>query len=91
MIVRIPSDDTLSYGSIKQTDKCIDTLGHGEGQTVGFYECHGQGGNQVIFEFLQNLFLLIVYISNEIHAFVALYDVFLKHQRQASYYNTNLF
>ena len=47
LIIRIPSDDTLSYGSIKQNDKCIDTLGHGEGQTVGFYECHGQGGNQV--------------------------------------------
>ena len=44
---RIPSDDTLSYGSIKQTDKCLDTLGHSDGQTIGFYECHGQGGNQV--------------------------------------------
>jgi len=44
--LKIPTDDTLSYGSIKQNNKCIDTLGHGEGQTVGFYECHGQGGNQ---------------------------------------------
>ena len=47
LMIRIPTDDTLSYGSIKQNNKCIDTLGHGEGQTVGFYECHGQGGNQV--------------------------------------------
>ena len=44
---RIPDDDTVSYGSIKQNGKCIDTLGHQDGQTVGLYECHGQGGNQV--------------------------------------------
>lgn len=44
--LKIPTDETLSYGSIKQSEKCVDTLGHAETQTVGLYECHGQGGNQ---------------------------------------------
>eukprot|EP00794_Sanderia_malayensis_P020221 gene20221-22197_t len=44
--LKIPTDDTLSYGSIKQNDKCIDTMGNREEGTVGIFECHNQGGNQ---------------------------------------------
>jgi len=44
--LKVPEDDVLAYGEVKQGDQCIDTLGHTEGQTVGLFQCHGQGGNQ---------------------------------------------
>jgi len=44
--LKIPEDDVKAYGEIKQGDMCIDTLGHTEGQTIGMFQCHGQGGNQ---------------------------------------------
>ena len=35
---------------------CLDTLGKLENAQIGLYACHGQGGNQVTFAFIQNLF-----------------------------------
>ena len=34
-----------------QSNKCLDTLGHREGKTVGAYPCHGHGVNQVVIEY----------------------------------------
>ena len=61
-LFRIPSDDTLSYGTIKQNEKCVDTLNHNEGQTVGFFDCHGQGGNQVNFQCI-SVVLVCLYLA----------------------------
>ena len=45
---RVPEDDdTTAFGEIKQGKDCMDTLGHTIGGTVGLFECHGAGGNQV--------------------------------------------
>ncbi|CAB4065435.1 GALNT [Lepeophtheirus salmonis] len=44
--LKIPIDDILHSGSIRQTRYCMDTLGHLSGGTVGIYSCHGTGGNQ---------------------------------------------
>ena len=43
---------TFSYkvlGEIQNTNsrQCLDTMGRKEGENVGIYLCHGQGGNQV--------------------------------------------
>lgn len=45
---RVPEDDdTTAFGEVKQGKDCMDTLGHTTGGTVGLFECHGAGGNQV--------------------------------------------
>lgn len=44
---RIPDKHDLAFGSIKQGAMCLDTLGHTQGGTIGLYECHNSGGNQV--------------------------------------------
>ena len=45
---RVPQDDeTTAFGEVKQGKDCMDTLGHTVGGTVGLFECHGAGGNQV--------------------------------------------
>ncbi|KAK3743016.1 hypothetical protein QZH41_009278 [Actinostola sp. cb2023] len=46
--LKVPQDDnTKAFGEIKQGNQCVDTLGHGTGQNVGLFECHGAGGNQM--------------------------------------------
>ena len=30
-----------------ETRKCLDNMGRKENEKVGFFNCHGQGGNQV--------------------------------------------
>ncbi|EDO38151.1 predicted protein [Nematostella vectensis] len=46
--LKLPSDEsTKSFGEIKQGNQCVDTLGHMRGQTIGLFECHGAGGNQM--------------------------------------------
>ena len=30
-----------------ETKKCLDNMGRKENEKVGFFNCHGQGGNQV--------------------------------------------
>ena len=47
VVFRIPADDDLKYGELKQGSNCLDTLGHKEGEGAGTFACHGQGGNQV--------------------------------------------
>jgi len=44
--LKIPDDDDVKYGELKQGSNCLDTLGHKEGETSGTFACHGQGGNQ---------------------------------------------
>ena len=45
---RVPNeDDTSAFGEIKQGKDCMDILGHGIGESIGLFECHGAGGNQV--------------------------------------------
>ena len=43
----VPESQDVSFGELKQGSKCLDTLNHQASQTVGIYECHGVGGNQV--------------------------------------------
>ena len=45
--VRIPGSDGSKYGEIRQGVRCMDTLGHAAGGTIGMYRCHGDAGNQV--------------------------------------------
>ena len=48
VVLRVPEDDdTTAFGEVKQGKDCMDTLGHTSGGTVGLFECHGSGGNQV--------------------------------------------
>lgn len=48
VVIRVPEDDeTTAFGEVKQGKDCMDTLGHSNGGTVGLFECHGSGGNQV--------------------------------------------
>lgn len=48
VVLRVPEDDeTTAFGEVKQGKDCMDTLGHSHGGTVGLFECHGSGGNQV--------------------------------------------
>lgn len=46
--LKVPDDDVAKYGQIKHGNQgaCLDTLGHLEGDSVGVFGCHGQGGNQ---------------------------------------------
>jgi len=45
---RVPDDDTVKYGSLKNNgENCMDTMGHQLNEGVGVFNCHGQGGNQV--------------------------------------------
>lgn len=32
--------------AIRQSQKCVDSLGHSAGSPPGLYPCHGTGGNQ---------------------------------------------
>lgn len=55
--LRVPDDDdTTAFGEVKQGKDCMDTLGHTVGRTVGLYECHGAGGNQ-LWSFVKNKML----------------------------------
>lgn len=52
--LRVPEDDdTTAFGEVKQGKDCMDTLGHTTGGTVGLFECHGAGGNQ-LWNFVKN-------------------------------------
>lgn len=44
--LRVPDAEDISFGSIKQGNLCLDTLGHLSDGLVGLYTCHGAGGNQ---------------------------------------------
>ena len=35
----------------------MDTLGHSNGGTVGLFECHGSGGNQVANDYKKSVIL----------------------------------
>ncbi|XP_015765524.1 PREDICTED: polypeptide N-acetylgalactosaminyltransferase 2-like [Acropora digitifera] len=55
--LRVPADDdTTAFGEVKQGKDCLDTLGHNVGESVGLYECHGAGGNQ-LWSFVRNKML----------------------------------
>ena len=46
--VSVPNEEDLAaFGEVKQGRNCMDTLGHSLQGSVGLYECHGAGGNQV--------------------------------------------
>lgn len=51
----MPSDVTLSMGTLQQGPWCLDTMGHLSSGTVGIYPCHNSGGNQVCISFYDNL------------------------------------
>ena len=44
--LRVPDAEDISFGSIRQNNLCLDTLGHLSDGLVGLYSCHGAGGNQ---------------------------------------------
>uniref|UniRef100_A0A0L8HM44 Polypeptide N-acetylgalactosaminyltransferase n=1 Tax=Octopus bimaculoides TaxID=37653 RepID=A0A0L8HM44_OCTBM len=44
--LKIPENQDMLYGMIRQGDLCIDTLGHTAEGNVGLFHCHNSGGNQ---------------------------------------------
>ncbi|CAI9724744.1 Hypothetical predicted protein [Octopus vulgaris] len=44
--LKIPENQDMLYGMVRQGDLCIDTLGHMAEGTVGLFHCHNSGGNQ---------------------------------------------
>eukprot|EP00730_Choanoeca_flexa_P006242 TRINITY_DN12115_c0_g1_i6.p3 TRINITY_DN12115_c0_g1~~TRINITY_DN12115_c0_g1_i6.p3 ORF type:complete len:149 (+),score=7.09 TRINITY_DN12115_c0_g1_i6:259-705(+) len=45
--LRVPDAVPVAQGGVaSESNKCLDSLGHGNGQGIGLYACHGQGGNQ---------------------------------------------
>lgn len=44
---RVPDKQDIAFGSIQQGSMCMDTLGHVHQGTLGLYDCHNSGGNQV--------------------------------------------
>lgn len=44
--LRVPDAEDISFGSIRQGQLCLDTLGHLSDGIAGLYSCHGAGGNQ---------------------------------------------
>ncbi|ESO02077.1 hypothetical protein HELRODRAFT_65176 [Helobdella robusta] len=44
--LKIPSSEDLQLGFIKQSDLCIDTMGHSKNEIVTVFACHYTGGNQ---------------------------------------------
>lgn len=43
----VPQSMASFFGSVRQRQLCLDTLGHSVDHTVGLYLCHDTGGNQV--------------------------------------------
>ena len=47
-LCRIPSKGESETSEIKQVgERCMDTLGHSSGESIGLFKCHKSGGNQV--------------------------------------------
>ncbi|KAK6181582.1 hypothetical protein SNE40_009408 [Patella caerulea] len=44
--LKVPDRQDVSFGSIQQQSKCIDTMGHFADGVLGLYPCHHSGGNQ---------------------------------------------
>uniref|UniRef100_A0A2C9LFP0 Polypeptide N-acetylgalactosaminyltransferase n=1 Tax=Biomphalaria glabrata TaxID=6526 RepID=A0A2C9LFP0_BIOGL len=44
--LKIPSVQDIAFGSIKQGNDCMDTMGHFADGILGLYPCHNSGGNQ---------------------------------------------
>lgn len=44
--LKLPDGTSQGQGTLRQGYQCLDTLGHGTGEGVGTYSCHGAGGNQ---------------------------------------------
>ena len=64
VVHRVPEDDdTTAFGEVKQGKDCMDTLGHAMGGTVGLFECHGAGGNQVKLKFIYLSIVIFLNIS----------------------------
>ena len=44
---RVPDEQDVAFGELRQGDLCLDTMGHLGGGTVKTNKCHGHAGNQV--------------------------------------------
>jgi polypeptide N-acetylgalactosaminyltransferase len=44
--LKVPNAQDVAFGSIRQGNLCMDTLGHISDQSIGVYDCHDTGGNQ---------------------------------------------
>ncbi|XP_074640543.1 polypeptide N-acetylgalactosaminyltransferase 2-like isoform X3 [Tubulanus polymorphus] len=44
--LKVPDQQDVAFGSIRQGGQCMDTLGHFADSTVGMFTCHNSGGNQ---------------------------------------------
>ncbi|XP_076464245.1 polypeptide N-acetylgalactosaminyltransferase-like isoform X2 [Babylonia areolata] len=44
--LKVPSTQAVAFGSIRQDDQCMDTMGHFADGYLGLYPCHHGGGNQ---------------------------------------------
>lgn len=53
----------------------MDTLGHTVGGTVGLYECHGGGGNQVSLMIVILIVILLINIA-QFSAVIAIFEAF---------------
>ncbi len=51
----------IADGQLRHTDNmCVDTLGGRVGGKLGMYQCHGEGGNQVILTSLWSLYKMFI-------------------------------
>lgn len=44
--LKVPSNQDIAFGSIKQGRQCLDTMGHFADGNLGLFPCHNAGGNQ---------------------------------------------
>ncbi|EGD74062.1 polypeptide N-acetylgalactosaminyltransferase 1 [Salpingoeca rosetta] len=44
--LHVPEHHNLAWGELRCGTVCLDTMGHGDGEEVGTFGCHGLGGNQ---------------------------------------------
>ncbi|KAL5007941.1 hypothetical protein ScPMuIL_013522 [Solemya velum] len=44
--LKVPNKQDVAFGSIKQSEDCMDTLGNFADGTLGVFPCHNSGGNQ---------------------------------------------
>ncbi|KAH9499637.1 Polypeptide N-acetylgalactosaminyltransferase 2 [Bulinus truncatus] len=44
--LKVPNAQDIAFGSIRQENDCMDTMGHFADGILGLYPCHNSGGNQ---------------------------------------------
>ncbi|XP_072038940.1 LOW QUALITY PROTEIN: polypeptide N-acetylgalactosaminyltransferase 1-like [Amphiura filiformis] len=87
--------DVKSIGEVRnmETRKCLDNMGRKENEKVGFFNCHGQGGNQIFALTKENELkhddLCLDASSNSNYADVMMFKCHNKHGNQEWKYDEN--